>query len=316
VNVGSATSRNSRSSRAVDAQVHSHNQKVVAVCAYTNPFCAAATNARWPDGMGTRTMSATVRGVVMFNSDAEGELGFAIRPAYTYNYISGTVANTTLTTGGTWGEVNTAITVQQYRVTSCGVRISSNMPALTETGQIFIASTNQVAINTAYNVASPTPFTELYMGSLKGAVVHEWVAKPIGPRSRMLVDTNLIGADTSAVDSGWSEMLCVCNGLPVSVTGAVRMEFILNIEYTTPATSGLGFLAKPSPIASPPLQQAVAIVHSKTPQTMALPAGSSSDGHRQSVAASALAALPKSFWEVAADTAMQGLEYAAGALFV
>jgi hypothetical protein len=257
-----------------------------------------------------------VRGVVMFDSDAAGELGFAVRPAYTFNYTSGTVVGTTLTTGATWAAVNTAITVGQYRVTSCGVRISSNMPALTETGQCFIATTPLIAVSTAYDVASPAPYLEIFMGSLKGSVTHEWVAKPIGPRSRLMVDLNTNAIETSAQDTGWSEMLCVCNGLPASTVAAVRMEFILNIEYTTLPTTGLAYLSQPAPVASPPLQQAVAIINSKTPHTISVPAGSSSDGHRQGLAATALAAIPKSFWEVAADTAMQGLESAAAAMFL
>jgi hypothetical protein len=238
------------------------NAEYEAVCSLSDPFCPAARDARWPDGVGNRTLTFQIRKSFLIGTDAQGECAIFFRPEYPYNLNTGTVAGLSATTGATWSAAQSFSGVGLYRVTTAGIRVMSNMTPMTEKGEVWIA-TSPTSFNTlqAYDVANPLLWTEVYTSSLKNGTVSEWVATPNTPASRILVKNNSSGnTDHANLDnSAWTECVIVGQGLDASNSTAMRIEVYLNLEYVPDSSGAAVFYATLAPPVDPEIQAAVAL---------------------------------------------------------
>jgi hypothetical protein len=232
-----------------------------AVCSLSDPFCPAARDARWPDGVGNRTLTFQIRKSFLIGTDAQGECAVFFRPEYPYNLNTGTVVGLSATTAATWNAAQSISGVGLYRVTTAGVRVMSNMTPMTEKGEVWLAtSPTSMAVSTAYDVGNPLIWTEVYTSSLKNGTVSEWVSTPNTPASRILIKGNTNGntAHQDLDNSAWTELVIVGQGLDASNSTALRIEVYLNFEYVPDASGSAVFYATLAPPVDPEIQAAVA----------------------------------------------------------
>jgi hypothetical protein len=206
------------------------------VCAITDPFCAKAKNAKWPDGMGGETMSMQIRTHVTFGAltaftgnvcffTPSLPFGALFAGAYTTSYNMNTTINDTQANSGfnTWA--------QTYRIVSAGVIVRNLLPALTAQGYVIISRMNQnPAVAGTGFVAGGTYGSDVSTHPITAGMEIPVISQSTGMASRMFQPLNA----NTAFNTGWDFIRIELVG-PATGAATVDLEFVYNVEFTLPS---------------------------------------------------------------------------------
>lgn len=269
-----------------------------AVCAITDPFCEAASGAKWPDAdTQVNTVPWTVRGFIPVTTDVNGDASVLICPELVKfdenvgpRYANGTIAGNVVTYSGDWDQIAPDGTVGNIigtqRVVSAGVRILTTTSLQTSQGVVFV---QQVPGGTDVDFTN-TPF-----GSLNYPRVDTFSMKSTQPifhvfqagsmDSRTLSHVDLDGPVSTTDTDDWSLVQIQVTGAQAS-TEVLVVEFIGHYEFTVAgAGRWLNALAtKPAP-AHPSLIAASKAVTSSIPTIQGTVQGFGSIVHSSAMAA-------------------------------
>nr|WRQ65305.1 hypothetical protein [Tolivirales sp.] len=110
------------------------------LCSITDPFCAAAKGARWPDSNASPTIAVTLQGIVPLITDTNGNAAVSFGPNPITGYQTFTVNNTsgnlTAADNGSYNGYDQFPGVSEYRLVSGGVQIFSTASLQTSSGML------------------------------------------------------------------------------------------------------------------------------------------------------------------------------------
>jgi hypothetical protein len=209
-----------------------------AVCSITNPFCAAAKNSKWPDGLGGETMTMQIRshlpGAPILIS---GEGIMFVTPSLPYGllYASGyTAPNFTL--AATYSDVtagsNFATYAKSYRVVSAGIIIRNVLPALTAQGYMIVSRLTNMPVVGASFAQGTTVGSDVATHPIVAGMEVPIIFNPTGMTARgfQTQQTNVL------YNTGWDCIRIELVSVPVtpSAVTVIDVEFVFNVEFTLP----------------------------------------------------------------------------------
>lgn len=228
------------------------------LCAITDPFCSQAKNAKWPDGLGGQTLTMQTRrhiALPTFTSGGNvayfgGSLPFAGLVAATYAAgiytLNGTQHNVTLGS-------NFSTYAAQYRIVTSGIIIRNMLPALSASGYVMVSRlTVFPAVNSAVTEGI-VEGTDIQTFPISSGMELALALKPVGMMSRSFANENT----NTTSSSGWDVIKIELVGCPASVTNAIDIEVVNNVEFTIELSqSGLHSLVTTSAPHAPHLTTA------------------------------------------------------------
>lgn len=124
--------------------------KVMETCSVTNPFCPEADNGKWPDNSYVKSNTWNINGVVYdLVTNAGGDAAVLFLPMQICQYSTGTCVGNAVTSGATGGVLQTVPnSVNRFRITSMGFKISCATPAMTTQGFVNIRGFSTMAMST------------------------------------------------------------------------------------------------------------------------------------------------------------------------
>lgn len=124
--------------------------KVMETCSITNPFCPEADNGKWPDNSYVKSNTWNISGMVYdLVTNGGGDAAVLFLPMQICQYSTGTCIGNAVTTGTTGGVLQTVPTsVNRWRITSMGFKISCATPAMTTQGFCNIRGFSTMAMAT------------------------------------------------------------------------------------------------------------------------------------------------------------------------
>lgn len=233
------------------------------VCAVTNPFCAEAKGARWPDNSYTKSVGISFEASSILTTDPNGTVSQLLltgeRPM---------VADGTITAGiAAYNSMNlfpglSGITgLARWRLTSCGVRINCVSTRMNTAGRLRLrlfspmngGSLASVALNTIYaDSMLDIPLSRLIE---KDVFV---IPMPLGDVARLYNTASAPyepGPISGWLNPGWQVLQIAVEGGQVD-TPCVGITVYYNYEYVFDDASNFQLLAQPPPSNSLAIQQA------------------------------------------------------------
>lgn len=239
------------------------------ICSVTDPFCEAASGAKWPDADTTvATLPWTARGYVPITTDANGDASVMFCPELLRigsvnlgpRYATGTVSGSSVGYGS-WGVVggdpSLINIIGTQRIVSAGVKAITTTSLNTSQGVAYFqqvaGGTNMDLINAPFGSLN---YPRVDTFSLKSSVpiFHIFKAGSMDSRTLSSVDTSDEVVNTDTDD--WSILqIQVVGGAPN--TTVMNVEFVAHYEFTIKGVGGfLNSVATPPPRAHPAVIQA------------------------------------------------------------
>lgn len=238
------------------------------VCGLSDPFCAHASGAKYPDDSSTRTLPFSRRGRHVLTTDGSGNAAYLFNPQYTRDPITFPSARTgAAVTAWTDFPAYTGVIagVDKYRIVSCGFTIKSITAPLSASGELNMRSFgNDVSTLTSLDMLTYNATANLNMPIRtvdNVAVVLSHDAEM--PQHYYSVSTDS-AATASCVTRGFNPVTIYISGAPVS-TNVLVVEFIINYELVFSDESGMAMVSTVSPPANTVLTTAAAKVTSALP---------------------------------------------------
>lgn len=234
------------------------------VCAVTNPFCAEAKGARWPDNSYTKSVGLSFESSAVLSTDANGNLASLFLIGEAPLVATGTVSTglpVSYTTTETFTGIAIPNAVTRWRVTSWGVRIYCVGTRMNTQGRLRLrlfspmtgASLNLVTMSTIYSDAMlDMPLSRLIE---KDVFV---VPMPLGEVARLFDDDSAKFRDGDLADwvnPGWQVLQIAVEG-GQATTACVGITLYANYEYVFADDSNFQLLATAPPKNSLAVQQA------------------------------------------------------------
>lgn len=227
------------------------------LCGLTNPFCDQAKHAKVPDiGAGT-SFTEQVRFDATLDSRVDGSCYACIAPKVN-NVLLRNQAVTPTLWNTFYDTTSSNSLVSTYggsgRIVTYGVRIVSLMSATDSKGSIALAAglspsggvtvlTNADAYS-HYDLHAIGPSSEWHM-----------IGKPLGSESTDYVDLSVYDGTTETSIPGWNSLFILGEGLPVN-SPVLRLEIVINYEYSFQTDSGLRKLQSDQPVFNPSMLSA------------------------------------------------------------
>jgi len=243
---------------------------VSSICKFTDPFCPAAKNAKWPDGTAGNTMTEQLRGNFTLTSLASGHQCVLFAPQVSYGYAVGvsSVAGppATVTMPAVYTAYSSGALVhsvgQRYRIVSFGVICRVISPATSTSGIVTFGSGAGIAGISETITLGTEVYPEVSVMSLQPGAEFAWISQPHGTGARNFIPKGTsVPAATDAAEADWTMLTVEVAGAPAS-TAVLSFEYFLNIEYTVDRASNLVNFTKPNPPMNSTVLSSVSAVHS------------------------------------------------------
>lgn len=235
---------------------HSGSKNYEAVCALSNPFCAAARGSRIPDDDSSPSIPATMTNTFEVVTDSAGDAAFSISPALFSIFKTASVV--TGTTATTW---NSAQAIKDYtalstaaheiRVVSFGVRVYSVLAPTEQSGYCRLMTAPEVFVNGInldgglWEAVETYPMSELDAHVILKPQGNEW--KSYKPMTDFFNYNYLAG---------------IVKGAAPSKT-ALIVELVVNVEFTVNLSNITASVALPGEPSNPHVLAAASRVHAK-----------------------------------------------------
>lgn len=230
------------------------NQLIKQVCSITDPFCAIAKGARWPDSSQTPSLPFQMHAMIPLVSDASGTRSIAFIPGWFFNYAVNASVSGSSYVFNTMANMNAStLTPNNVRLISAGIKLHCPLPPLTTQGLVYI---RQFPINGTelLDIAARSfrgNYTrELALKDVKGDVV---VMRDINETAHFYYPPESITPDStisSFSNKGWNVVTITVDGAPASST-VLNVEFIMNWEITFDDSSAEALLTNTPPPPNP-----------------------------------------------------------------
>jgi hypothetical protein len=201
------------------------------VCAITDPFCANARGARYPDGAGGNTLTFQVRAHVSLATLSVGGTVAYFLGSLPYSYIqaaSYSAGNYTLNT--TYTQTTQAQTwaayLGTYRLTTAGIIIRNVLPALTAQGYIIVSKETTPPPVSSVIAAGDVYGNEVETRPLFAGQEVSVMFKPVGSIARTFSGGN----SSTTTNTGWDNIKIEVSGGPASTT-VLDVEILYNVEF-------------------------------------------------------------------------------------
>lgn len=223
------------------------------ICSITDPFCAAANGAQYPDMMATPTFPYQNRTLQTLTTNASGNGSVIYLPAFVYNWGKDNTMTdpnnavyTTLnsSTGGLGFQPT------KYRIVSWGIRLKSVAAPLNASGMVRIRAYNadgpQLAI-TNCNTYRCAFAADIPLYKLTDTCI---IARTTSPIFNQFNYINLDSAMNTFTNTGWTSINVSLAGGPAS-TSPIIIESIYNFECIYDDTTDASLLMRASPSTHP-----------------------------------------------------------------
>jgi len=236
------------------------------ICSVSDPFCAGARGAKWPDANRTRTLAWSVPGFVLaLGSDAAGRVSSLFLPNATATQAS--TSALTATDATYTDALNfpvSAPTLARWRITSWGLRITSPLSRMTATGTCHI----RLFSPDSFSSLGVVPFATTMCDNMLDIPLQRLIDQdeyiipmPLGTDARLFRDTSEMPSLLSTgKNCGWQVVNVAVTGAPVSTPGVINVYLYYNIEYTAPDGDTAYAFSTPPPPSSPLVQQGTSSV--------------------------------------------------------
>lgn len=234
-----------------------------AVCAISDPFCAAANGSKWPDSNATRTLAFQLHGSSSIICDASGNGSTLLVPGFnTFVAKSVTFDGTTATFGAAGSIAGTGLAPDTYRIVSWGFRFKNITQPLISSGLVRIRAyqqivgTNLTTINTSLytDVFDDIPLQDCKDVMVIGRKLDESFSDFVAPAT-----THPTGNVVNWVSPGYSAYSISIVGGPATTTAA-SLEFFANYELRFDDADTMQVATTPSPPENQLLKQASSYV--------------------------------------------------------
>lgn len=237
------------------------------VCSLTDPFCAHANGAKYPDDSSYPSLTMRVAYIKMLPTDASGNGAklFLPRSGDYGQMASGDVTSYPTTTFSTWGTAPVAPPsgATHYRITAVGIRLTRITPPLTSSGMVRLR---------AFAASDGAPLGSIDVDTLKASKSLDVALQDCTQVGIVFMHTNqrpsafyALRTNQNVIDesdtSGFGPITIAVSGGPASVD-ALQIEYIQHTEYLFNDSSDLALLATPAPVANPLVTNAAAAVSS------------------------------------------------------
>lgn len=227
------------------------------ICAITDPFCAVARGAHWPDGLGYATVPYPNRCHIPLhvNTSTLGSITYITPVNLPWGCLKSLTAGTTTYTMDTsntsiTGSINLGANFSGYRVVTAGIVIRNLASVMNTRGYLIISRMSSVpafgATIPAMVVSNPEVMTVPIVPGMEIPLVH----RPLGTTSR---DFLPFVTNVAITDPSWDVFkIEIVNG---DSTGqyAIDVEVYYNYEMQLPENSLLSGIAPKSAIPKPHL---------------------------------------------------------------
>ena len=206
------------------------------VCSWTDPFCPAAKNSKYPDDSGVSTIGWQARCEIDLGvSNTFSKKAHFFQPSLlTYSGNDPSVAPasgvyTGVSIGGTNLPVGFVTTnASAVRLVSYGVVLRSIVPMSACQGYLRISEANSQVAATTYTVGS-TDYVKSDLVPITAGMEVSWIARPKGPAARTFIP--LSTANAANADFGWNMLIVeICGQVTTAVT-PITAEIYANYEF-------------------------------------------------------------------------------------
>lgn len=203
-------------------------------CSLIDPFCSAAKNAKWPDGMGIDTMTIQSRGHFTHSTlTTTGRTLVYVRPCLSYDVLQAASADaTTFTMSSTLGSTSStalAAFMKGYRITSAGCIIRNVASATNASGVVTVSKVSDIpAVSTVIN-NSLVEGVEVCSFALAPGEQCNVIFKPVGALARQFLAP--VTVNTNAQNLGWDAVKVESYGGPGTAIPVLDVETYYNIEF-------------------------------------------------------------------------------------
>jgi hypothetical protein len=222
------------------------------LCGLTNPFCEEAKNAKLPDTGAGSSFTEAIRWVGGLTADSNGDLAAQFIPRMDAPLlISSDMINWNGNTN--WLQATNSLAntyAEKIRVTTYGIRIISLLSAVDAKGSVALATGAQSDPVTPVRF-SPDYYAKYDLHGISAASEWHMIGKPTSSAATDMVEVTSDLYDNSGTPiPGWNNLFILCEGLPAN-TNCLRVEVVINFEYTIKTTTPLGKLQTPQPVFNP-----------------------------------------------------------------
>lgn len=240
------------------------NQLIKQVCSITDPFCAVARGARWPDSSQTPSLPFQMHAMVPLTTDANGTRSLAFIPGWFFNYATNTSVSGSNYVFDIMSNMNSSTLMpNNVRLISAGLKLHCPTPSLTTQGLVYIRQfpiTGVELLNIASRSFRGNYTREVALKDIKGDVV---VTRDINETAHFYYHPEDITPNStvsSFSNKGWNVVTITVDGALAS-TVVLNIEFIMNWEITFDDSSAEALLTNTPP---PPNPLAIKTSHAVT----------------------------------------------------
>jgi len=233
---------------------------VETVCGITDPFCPKAVGARWPDGQGTRTFTASFRGTFTMTTAATGGISVAaMTPSHGFGYT--TIGATALPATPTFfsqfsnagGSSLYNTYADQVRVVSAGAIVRAIQTASTAQGYFTLQTQQDFTAGTSAIAGDYLALDTTTIANSPGMEI-SYVFQPTNKVNARLFSAKNNSSNIPASSYGWPALVIYYQGGAAGATNVAIVEYYVHVEFTVGAESSLSSLAPP---AHPPAPQII-----------------------------------------------------------
>jgi hypothetical protein len=246
----------------------SASRAVHSICGLTDPFCAHANGAKYPDDSSARTLAYTFRGRKSLATDANGECAYLWFPQYAYQPITFASART----GGgvtAWTDFPASAYLSgtaSYRIVSAGYILRSITAPLNASGIVSVR--DYAAVPDRLTTVDMTTFNANATADIPLRLLNNF-ASISSHSSKMPQIFYPVGDDSAAIGSvsterGFNPQTIFVTGAPINTT-VITMEYVIHFELIFPDDQGLAQACTPPPPANSLITQSAARVTSQVP---------------------------------------------------
>lgn len=224
-----------------------------AVCSITDPFCPAARGSKWPDGLGTSTISYQVKGNASVSTTTNGRAFFAFTPNYPYCYSSNSTGTPATFSGSTWttssfSEIDSSIAsaLDEVRIVSAGFILRPTVSMSNAQGYFIISEAPNIYVSMGVTTGDMS-YPRSIMKSLTAGSEFSFIATRTGPLANTF---NGLSSASNPENFGWNGCIVELIGGPTSGTASFIVEMIINIEGTVATDNYISKFATKSPPTS------------------------------------------------------------------
>lgn len=223
------------------------SRSVELVCGISDPFCPAASGAKYPDSASARTLAMPFHTRAAFSTNGTGYYSTMVVPGYEYiSFTASSVAGTNTYVGST--VAGPTLTPEAFRIVTMGVRIRNICSLFTASGMVRVRGFGaKVGTNLATTDAWNYNCDFFYDIPLKDCTEIVVILKRLDISSQDFVPpATCQPANTLAswVSPGWGCVQIGVDGAPIS-TPVIDIEYFVNYELTFPDSDTMSLATTP-----------------------------------------------------------------------